>query len=188
MPLPAPPTRLLTIAEYAALGEIDPGYTELIEGRLVWSPSPGPQHQVALLELAIQLRSQLPPDLVVISAVDIDLGLVAPDEPGFSRRPDLVVVTPKAVDRVGIEGGMLHASEVHLVVELVSSGSRRTDHIDKRRDYADAGIAHYWIVDIAEPASAVTCDLIRNEDQSVTGTFSTREPFPIKIDLERLRG
>jgi Uma2 family endonuclease len=112
MPLPAPPTRLLTIAEYAALGEIDPGYTELIEGRLVWSPSPGPQHQVALLELAIQLGSQLRPNLEVIPAVDIDLSLAAPDEPGFSRRPDLVVVTPEAVERVDLEGGMLNASEV----------------------------------------------------------------------------
>lgn len=186
MPLPAPPTRLLTIAEYAALGEIDPGYTELVEGRLLWSPGPGPCHQVALLGLAIQLGSQLRPDLEVVPAVDIDLRLAAPEEPGFSRRPDLVVVTPEAVDRVDLDGGMLHASEVHLVVEIVSPGSRRIDTTDKRRDYADAGIAHYWIVDITEPVSVVTCDLIRDEDQRVTGTFSTREPFPLTVDLEHL--
>jgi Uma2 family endonuclease len=69
----------------------------------------------------------------------------------------------------------------------LSPGSQRTDRIDKRRDYAEAGIAHYWIVDITEPVSAVTCDLVRNEDQSLTGTFSKHEPFPITIDLERLR-
>lgn len=32
--LPEPPSHLLTIAEYAALGETEPGHTELKEGRL----------------------------------------------------------------------------------------------------------------------------------------------------------
>ncbi|MGI9092850.1 MAG: hypothetical protein ACR2FF_05285 [Mycobacteriales bacterium] len=38
--LPAPPGRLLTIAEFAALGEDDRYRWELQEGNLVMSPSP----------------------------------------------------------------------------------------------------------------------------------------------------
>jgi hypothetical protein len=53
-------------------------------------------------------------------------------ETGFSRRPDL---------------------------EIVSPGSRRTDYILKHGEYADAGIGHYWIVDITEPGSLVACHL-----------------------------
>lgn len=35
-----PQVTLLTIDEYAALGEVDNGYTELLEGRLVTSSRP----------------------------------------------------------------------------------------------------------------------------------------------------
>ena len=64
---------LLTVADYAALGETDPGYTELVEGRLLLSPSPGPSHQVVLVELCAQIYNQLPPGRAVVHAVDIDL-------------------------------------------------------------------------------------------------------------------
>ncbi|MGH3611494.1 MAG: Uma2 family endonuclease [Pseudonocardia sp.] len=33
-------------------------------------------------------------------------------------------------------------------MEVLSPGSHRTDHVAKRADYADAGIPHYWIVDL----------------------------------------
>jgi Uma2 family endonuclease len=33
--------------------------------------------------------------------------------------------------------------EGNLVVEIVSPGSHRTDHVIKRGEYADAGIPHY---------------------------------------------
>jgi hypothetical protein len=57
----ATPPRLWTVAEYAAIGETEPGYTELVGGRLLISPSPSPCHQAALLNLALQLQPQLPP-------------------------------------------------------------------------------------------------------------------------------
>ena len=83
--LQAPP-RLWTVAEYAAIGETEPGYTELVAGRLLMSPSPTPSHQTALANLGMQLANQLPPGLEVILDVDIDLEMVAGNEPGFSRR------------------------------------------------------------------------------------------------------
>ncbi|HEV8563261.1 MAG TPA: hypothetical protein VGR06_43650 [Actinophytocola sp.] len=69
----------LTIGEYAELGVTKSGYTELIEGSLLMSPSPTPKHNKASLALAVQLLQQLPADLDVIQDVDIDLKLTAPD-------------------------------------------------------------------------------------------------------------
>lgn len=40
----------------------------------------------------------------------------------------------------------------------------------KHDEYADAGIPHYWIVDL----------------DAVTRTCTTREPFPVELDLTRL--
>lgn len=61
--LSQPPAQLLTVAEYAEFGETESGYTELLEGRLLMSPSPAPDHNFASLELAVQLRPQVPDHL-----------------------------------------------------------------------------------------------------------------------------
>jgi Uma2 family endonuclease len=188
------PGRLLTIAEYAALGEDDHHRWELREGSLLGSPSPTPRHMIALAELVVQLNGQLPAELVVVLDVDIDLELVPADQPGSSRRPDLVVVGWDAVKRVDRDGGMLRASEVLLVVEIVSPGSRRLDHLTKRGEYADAGIPHYWIVDLDAPVSLLDCHLAGGfgyqDDGGVTGVVAVSVPFPgpfpVRLDLDRL--
>jgi len=188
--LPQPPAHLLTVAEYAALDEIECGYTELLEGRLLMSPSPVPDHNFASLELAIQLRSQVPGHLEVIQDVDVDLQLVSADQPGFSRRPDLIIADRAARRRVRNEGGMLRASEVLVVVEIVSPGSHRTDYVVKRGEYADADISQYWIVDLTDPVSLVGCHLADGfgyqDPGAVTGVFTTTEPFPVRLELDRL--
>ena len=188
---PVAPSHLLTVAEYLEIGEIELGYSELVEGRLLMSPSPAFDHNNAALELAPALRARLPTALRVVTDLDIDLQLAQPDAPGTVRRPDLVVATDKARLRVRREGGVIRASEVALVVEVVSPGSTRTDYVAKRNEYADAGIPHYWIVDITEPVSLLACHLAGEfgyaDDGSVTGRFAAAEPFPIEIDLETLR-
>lgn len=181
---------LLTIGEYAALGETEHGYTELIEGRLIMSPSPVPDHNNAGFELGVTLRPHLPDGFEVQLDVDVDLQLAPIDEPGSSRRPDLIVVMADGRKRVRAEGGMYRASEVLLVVEIVSPSSKRTDHVHKRNDYADAGIPNYWIVDIDEPISLTACRLTEQfgyqDDQVTTGVFRTDVPFPVEVDLSRL--
>jgi Uma2 family endonuclease len=122
--------RLLTIEEYAALGETEMGYTELMEGRVVMSPNPGAVHNLAMFSLACQIDPQLPADLALVHAIDVDLRLAPRGEPGFSRRPDLIVFAEDALARVRREGPMLRAEEVAVVVEIVSPGSKRTDCLD----------------------------------------------------------
>jgi Uma2 family endonuclease len=192
-PLPeleADDVHLLTIQEYAELGETEHGYTELVEGRLLMSPSPAFRHSRAMVRLCLQLTQQAPPDLEVVAELDIDLELAPADEAGFSRRPDLMVVRQELGDRLVAEGGLVPASEVLLAVEIVSPGSKRRDHVYKRNDYADAGIPNYWIIDLDEPISLTACRLTEEfgymDDQVATGVFRTDVPFPVEINLDRL--
>jgi hypothetical protein len=102
----------------------------------------------------------------------------------------MIVVQRPALDRVDREGGMLRAAEVVVIAEFVSPGSRRTDHVAKRADYADSGIPHYWIVDLDDPFSLVACHLGGElgyvDGGAVTGVFDTTEPFPVRLDLGAL--
>ncbi|WP_206785184.1 Uma2 family endonuclease [Amycolatopsis sp. MtRt-6] len=182
------PVRLLTIEEYAALGETEVGYTELVEGRVVISPNPSARHNLAAFSLARQLDPQLPPGLTVILGIDVDLQLAPAGQPGFSRRPDLLIFDKAALARGAEE--MLRADEVAAVVEVVSPASERTDYRVKHDEYADAGIPHYWIIDTSEPISLVACHQAGEfgylDAAAVTGTFVTDVPFPVKIDLTAL--
>lgn len=192
LPDPTTPSepRLLTVAEYAALGETEPGYTELQEGLLLVSPSAVPDHNVAASELWFQIRSQLPQHLVSILDVDVDLELVPPEHPGFVRRPDLIIVDKSARSRVREDGGLIKASDVLLAVEVVSPGSRRMDHVIKRGEYADAGIPHYWIVDLDTPISIVVCHLAGEfgyqDSMTATGSVKMTDPFDMTVDLDQL--
>lgn len=184
------PLRPLTVAEYLAIGEIEPGYTELVEGRIVMSPGPIPRHGRAQVRFVRQLDACLPVGLEALPEVDIDLALSGADGPGWSRRPDVVVAPRTAFDRIDRKGGMLAASEVLLVVEIVSPGSRRTDHVTKRGEYADAGIPHYWIVDLSDLVSLLACHLAGEfgyaDGGVVTGQYSATTPFPVELDLDAL--
>jgi len=181
----------LTIAEYVRLDEDDRHRWELQEGSLLMSPSPTPRHMIALAKLITQLDPALPATFTLVPDVDIDLGLAPADQPGTARRPDLVVVRQDEVDRVDRAGGLLRASEVVIVVEIISPGSRRMDNVTKRSEYADAGIPHYWILDLNPPVSLLNCHLAEEfgyqDDGGVTGVFETTVPFPIRVDLGRLR-
>src|SRR6185437_11690149 len=185
-----PPGRLLSIADYVALGEDDRNRWELQEGKLIMSPSPTPRHMVAVAELYLQLRSQLPANLRAVPDVDLDVQLAPADQPGTARRPDLVVVSEAELRRVETEGGLLRATSAVLVVEIVSPGSRRTDNLVKRGEYADAGIAAYWIIDADAPISLVACQLADpfgyQDGGPVTGVFETAEPFPVRVNLDAL--
>ncbi|MET8995160.1 Uma2 family endonuclease [Amycolatopsis sp. NPDC004169] len=175
---------LLTIEEYAALDGT--GFTELVEGRVVPSPGSGRRHDLAVCLLAGALERQLPLGLAFVVASDLDLGLSPDGGPGFARRPDLLVIDRAAVGR---DDRLFRAEDVVLVAEVVAPGSRRTDYRVKRDEYADAGIPHYWIVDLGEPVSLVACRGGGSgyvDAPAVSGTFTTDVPFPVKIDLDTL--
>ncbi|MEU8896571.1 Uma2 family endonuclease [Nocardia sp. NPDC048505] len=180
----------LTIADFLALGEDDQFRWELQEGVLVMSPSPTPSHQKVGSRLDHQIEVQLPPELMSFPAVDVDLGFVPEDGPATIRCPDLVVVDTVEHRRVQQEGGVLRASCVHLAVEIVSPSTRRMDNKVKRSEYADAGIPHYWIIDLTPPISLLPLRLTEElgyvDNGEVTGTYTTELPARLAIDLDKL--
>ncbi|MFC9440961.1 Uma2 family endonuclease [Nocardia sp. NPDC057030] len=185
------PGQLLTIADYMALGEDDERCRrELQEGVLTISPSPTPRHNLVLPRLHAQVDAQLPPELVAVVDIDLDLQLVPADGPATVRQPDLLVVDNAEYERVEAERGILRASAAQLVVEIVSPGSRRTDYVMKRSEYEDAGIPHYWIIDLSPPLSLVAFRLTEElgyvDNGEVTDVFTTNSPCPLTIQLGRL--
>lgn len=182
--------RLLTIAEYAALPEGERRRWELLEGHLVMTPSPLPRHDRAVRRLSEQLPRAIPRGYVCLLDTEVDLQLAPPLAPGTARRPDLVVAARSEVDGVDGRTRVTRAEAVLLVVEVVSPGTRSTDVHAKRAEYADAGIPHYWIVDIVPPTSVIAChvtpDFGYQDGGAATRRFTTKAPFSFSIDLDDL--
>ncbi|KAA8889812.1 Uma2 family endonuclease [Nocardia colli] len=186
--LPAP-GRPLTVDGYIALGEDDEYRWELQEGLLAMMPSPTPDHMVAVMQLYARLKEDLPPDLVVVPSVDVDLQLAASDEPATVRRPDLVVVDRTEYDRCKGGDAILRACGARLVVEIVSTGSRRMDYLTKRAEYAEAGIPHYWIFDLEPTVQLLALRRAKErtyDGDEVTGTFKATSPCSVTIQLDQL--
>jgi Uma2 family endonuclease len=61
------------------------------------------------------------------------------------RQPDVYVLREE--NDPDDDGNFQYADNTLLVAEIVSPGSVVTDWIDKMSEYAQAGVAHYWIVD-----------------------------------------
>jgi Uma2 family endonuclease len=65
--------------------------------------------------------------------------------PGMpSRLPDVAYVSPE--HRVRLEGTFLNGP-ADLAVEVVSPESRTRDRIEKFRDYQEAGVRDFWLID-----------------------------------------
>lgn len=190
-PMSALPEHLhpLTAAEYAMRPEDSGVRYELQEGWLMMSPRPTPRHQNGLSQLRDQLVPQLPGHRALVE-VDIDLQMSPPDRPGTVRVPDLVVVGREAFRRVDGDGSLLRAGEVLLAVEFFSPGSTRIDTVVKHHEYADAGIGHYWMVDLHDGPSLVACHLAGEfgyqNDVPVRGVYLADVPFPVRVDLAAL--
>lgn len=180
----------MTAAEYDALPEDPDRNYELQDGFVIVSAKPVPNHQHAVLELAVQLREQLPRHLQVLVDVDLDLELVPSAQPGTVRAPDLVVISREAFLRVRRDGGFLRAAQCVLAVEVHSTSTRRTDQKVKRAEYADAGIGHYWMVDLLGGPCLTACHsggpFGYVDEGPVTGAFTTQHPFPAHLDLTAL--
>lgn len=185
---PTVPKLPLTVVEYAALPE-DEVRHELQEGIPIMSPRPRPRHQRCLRLLAAQLSEQLP-DHEVMQEIDVDLQLAEADKPGTVRVPDLAVVTRSSYRDVDADERMFIAAEVVLAIEVISRGSVRMDTRVKRSEYADAGIQHYWMVDLTDGPSLVACHLGGEfgylDSGPMRGEFVTEVPFSLRIDLAAL--
>lgn len=112
---------------------------EFVGGQIEVLPMPTDKHQVIskFFFLALHLFLQPRGGLVHYAPLRVQI------QPGQYREPDLVALReaddPRRTDRYWLGAD--------LVLEVVSPDDPDRDLVDKRRDYAAAGIREYWIVD-----------------------------------------
>ncbi|HEY8599381.1 MAG TPA: Uma2 family endonuclease [Thermomicrobiales bacterium] len=123
-------------------------HAEWVDGEAIIFMPPSDRHQVLVFWLARVIASY---------AEFFDLGEVriAPLEmrarPGGSaREPDILFVSREHRDRLTPQRLVGPAD---LIVEVISPESVRRDQVEKRREYAAAGVTEYWLVD---PRPSVT--------------------------------
>jgi Uma2 family endonuclease len=177
------PDHLLTLAEWEAMPEGRLYRYELVEGVLLVRPRAVTPHQRAMAKLATVLDQQLPPELVAVQDVEV---LVDSGFPPTVRVPDVVVV-PTALLEQNL--ARFDATDVRLAVEIISPGSSRTDRVMKLAEYAEAGIPHYWIIDLDPPTSLTGYLLVAGQyelDIETHDTARTTSPASLSIELAPL--
>ena len=111
---------------------------EFTDGRIEELPWPTSTHQAALLFLYRLFHDHLRPrGVAMVSALRMRV------REGKFREPDLLMLRersdPRCQDRYWLGAD--------LVAEVVSPDDPDRDLVEKRADYAEAGIPEYWIVD-----------------------------------------
>lgn len=89
--------------------------------------------------------------------------------PGKFREPDIVFMLAQHADRLQEQ----YWIGADLVMEVVSPDNPERDYVTKRREYAQAGIAEYWIVDPG--ARRITVLALRADDYAVHGEYGAGE-------------
>jgi Uma2 family endonuclease len=144
-----PESLLLTEAQYDELPDQVRRSIEVIDNHVVFLHSGSIEHSRAGRRLADLLERARPDDpcMAVSTEIDMHYAKRRRDEEGnlFSfRRPD--VILHRCLDR----GSKLTTRDVLLVVEIVSPGSERTDHVQKVAEYAREQIPVYLVVTLDE--------------------------------------
>ncbi len=156
---------------------------EIVDGGLHMTPPPSIRHDGIWLRLRDLIRDVVPAGYVVHgpSAVDLDPSYLI---------PDLVVLRSEAVRS---DRNLLRVAETLLVVEVVSPGSVSADRILKPVKYAEAGIPHFWRIEI-QPELSLTAYALPDGGDVYTeaGTWTAgqtatiRAPFRVDIDVAEL--
>jgi len=131
----------MSYAEYLAWAG-DDVWSEWVDGEVIvfMPPKIGHQDVISFLWLLVRLYADL-----------LKLGKVLPHQTELrilggrgSREPDLMFVATAHLDRITehrVEG------LADLVVEVISDDSVTRDRRDKWQQYAEAGVAEYWLLD-----------------------------------------
>ena len=116
--------------------------TELFDGRLEVSPTPGSSHGMAGSDLGGILWNHVRErklGRVFLAPIDV---VLAPD---CVCEPDLCFVR---AERLEIIKATHIAGPPDLCIEIISQSSRRRDEVTKYARYARYGVAEYWLVDL----------------------------------------
>ena len=139
---------------------------EFSHGLLEVLPTPTQSHQLLVIALFELLRNY-------VHSRQLGMVLLAPMRiqlwPGKFREPDVLFMRTEHDDRRS--DSFWQAAD--LVMEVVSPDDPRRDTVTKRREYAQAGIPEYWIV---EPAAAsITVLTLHGQEYALHGEFVAGE-------------
>jgi Uma2 family endonuclease len=138
---------------------------ELVDGNLEVLPMPTIPHQLIVKFLFVTLQG-------FVETRKLGTILFAPlpmrIRPKTMREPDLIYIAAERFKRMGEK----YLNGADLVMEVVSedSESQKRDYKDKRADYAELGIAEYWIVDPQE--QRITVLMLDGGQYCVHGEFA----------------
>ena len=139
---------------------------EFSQGQLEFLPLPTFSHQrlVAFLyRLLLGFVEDRGLGIVMFAPLRIQLGH------GKFREPDLVFMAAEHADRLGEK----FWQGADLVMEIVSPDDPERDKVTKRREYAQAGIPEYWIVDSTE--ASITVLTLQGQEYALHGEFAAGE-------------
>ncbi len=165
----------------------DDGYKyELLDGVMMMSPSPTPQHQAVAMEIASQISIFLRTHPVghVLAETDIQLG---PNEAGrdIVYRPEIVFLRTERL--ASVRTRIVGAPD--LAVEIISPESRRYDSETKKGDYEKYGVEEFWLIDPEKDAMT----FYRRQGERLVEVPPTGEAFHSEavpgfaLDLPRVR-
>ncbi len=135
---------------------------ELTDGCVEGLPMPTHSHQAVVLCLYRLFHAYLHPRGGVAMVVPLRMRI----REGKYREPDLLLLQSRLDDRCQER----YWQGADLAVEVVSPDNPDRDWIDKRHDYAEAGVPEYWI---ADPRNG-TITVLALEDDAYTeqGVFA----------------
>lgn len=164
----------LTVDDLTSLPE-DLRY-ELIDGRLVLTPSAMPIHNFIGFQTTSAISEFCPDDFLAIYEQSMLLNI------RNEFVPDVMILRAEGANRTPV-----FASDVLLVVEILSKSSKGTDRRLKRDRYEAMGIPGYWIIDpLSERVSLTELRLgpggyqqrLQTDELVILG-----EPWKITLDL-----
>lgn len=150
----------------ADLGAFADMRAELVEGVIEKTAPAHGEHSQSNARILVRLANALRDDV----AIGVDLMVLIDDH--TVRGADIAVAHDRFSDRGAVPGKALR-----LVVEIADTTLAR-DLIDKSADYARAGVAHYWIVDLQSHVVHVKSSPI-NGAYAVTEIVRFGEPLAV---------
>ena len=160
--------KILTYKDYAALTPPDSGHYELLNGKIIYMPSPTPRHQDVAMTLSALMH-------VYAHARQLGKIFQAPLDVKFDEintlQPDIVFVAAKRMSIIGkknIEGAP------DLVVEILSDGNNPKEMSFKKHIYESSGVREYWLVNLEK--ACVTVYLNEGGELIPLGIYTGNDP------------
>jgi len=157
----APLQGLWTEQQYLRLTEQTNHLIEFTDGSIEVLPMPTSRHQTILLLLYERFKTAVQPTGGKVLVAPLRLRL----RPGKFREPDILLLRSAGDPRYQ-DAFWLGAD---LVIEVVSPDRPERDTEEKVRDYAEAGIPEYWIVNPLD--ETVTVLTLEEQAYALHGIF-----------------